>query len=241
MKTLFIITRKELNSFFDSMTAYILLVLFLGFSGFFTWLFGNDIFMMNEANLHVFFSWGFWTLFFFIPGLTMRSVAEEINSGTIELIGTKAVAPIHIIAGKFLACWLLVIIALALTLPYYFTVMTLGKIDHGEVWGGYLGLILVSGAYISIGIFASSISKNQIIAFLITLFIGIFFQLIFDLISRVFTGLPAAILSYLSVFNHYGSLLRGVFDLRDIIYFLSLISIGLLLGNYMVSRRLLIN
>lgn len=239
MESIWIITKKELNSFLDSMTGYILLVLFLGFSGFFTWLFGNDIFMMNEASLQVFFSWSYWTLFFFIPGLTMRSVAEEINSGTIELIGTKAISSGQMIAGKFLASWLLVMTALALTLPYYLTVSSLGKVDHGAVWGGYFGLILVSGAYISIGIFASSISKNQIIAFLTTLFIGIFFQFIFDLISKAFFGLPAAILSYLSVFNHYSSLLRGVFDLRDIIFFISLIATGLFLGNYMVSRRLL--
>jgi len=239
MKPIIIIAMKELRSYFDSLTGYILLVLFLGFSGFFTWLFGNDVFMMGEASLQVFFNWSFWTLFFFIPGITMRSLSEEISSGSIELLSTKAVSPAQIITGKFLAAWILVIIALLLTLPYYFSVISLGKADHGAIWGGYSGLILVSGAYISIGVFASSISKNQIIAFLITLFIGIFFHLLFELISKALTGSIASVFSYLSVFTHYSSLMRGVIDSRDLIFFFSLIASGLLLGNYMLSRKLI--
>jgi len=241
MNTIFNIAKRELKSYFDSLTGYILLILFLGFSGFFTWLFGNDVFLMGEASLQVFFNWSFWTLFFFIPGITMRSLAEEISSGTIELLSTKSVSPFQIITGKFFAAWLLVIIALVLTFPYYISISTLGKADHGAILGGYLGLILVSGAYISIGIFASSISKNQIIAFLTTLFIGIFFHLIFDLIAKVFTGTTGAVFSFLSIFTHYSSLMRGVIDSRDIMFFISLIFSGLILGNFMLSRKLLID
>jgi ABC-2 type transport system permease protein len=241
MKAIWIITTKELKSYFDSLIAYVLLVLFLGFSGFFTWLYGNDIFLIGEASLNVFFSWSFWTLFFFIPGITMRSIAEEMHSGTIEIISTKAVSNFQIITGKFLAAWLLVVIALALTLPYYFTVSRLGNIDHGAVVGGYLGLLLISGTYISIGIFASSISRNQIIAFLLTLFIAIFFQLIFDLLSRNMTGGMAAFFNYISLNAHFGSISRGVIDFRDIFYFLSMIFSGLILANFMLSKKSLID
>ena len=176
MNAIWIITKREMAGFFDSLIAYVLLILFLGFSGFFTWLFGSDVFTIGQASLIVFFQWSFWTLFFFIPGITMRTLAEEMNSGTIEIITTKSVSNWQIILGKFLSSWLLVIIALVLTLPYYYTVTRLGSVDHGAVLGGYLGLIMISGVYISIGIFASSITKNQIVAFLVTLFIAIFFQ-----------------------------------------------------------------
>ena len=240
MKLIWIITKKELQSYFDSLIAYIMLVLFLGFSGFFTWLFGNDIFMIGHASLDIFFTWSFWTLFFFIPGLTMRSLAEESSSGTIEILSTKAVSHWQIILGKFAGIWLLVLIALLLTLPYYFTVSKLGNIDHGATIGGYIGLFLISGAYIGIGIFASSISRNQIVAFLLSLLIAIFFQLIFDLLSRGMTGPIAILFNYLSLNYPFSSISRGVIDLRDIVYFLSIAACGLLLAKYMLSKKNLI-
>src|SRR5213079_992445 len=109
----------------------------------------------------------YWTLFFFIPAITMRTFAEENKSGTIELLLTKAITDWQVIIGKFLACLVLILIALLLTLPYYFTVWKLGPIDHGSVWTGYLGLILMASTYISIGIYTSSITNNQIVAFLL--------------------------------------------------------------------------
>ncbi len=233
------ITRREITTFFDSLTAYVLLILFLGFSGFFTWLFGNDIFKSGQASLTVFFQWSFWTLFFFIPGITMNTLAEENNNGTLEMLSTKPINDWHIVLGKFFSSWVLVIIALLLTLPYYFSVSRLGSVDHGAVVGGYLGLILMSGAYIAIGIFASGISKNQIVAFLVTLFIAIFFQLLFDLLSSTNMGFLANIMSFLSVNNHFTSMARGVIDLRDIFYFFSLITAGLMLAKYMLSKRTL--
>jgi len=237
MKLVWIITKRELQSYFDSLIAYILLVLFLGFSGFFTWLFGNDIFMIGQASLDVFFTWSFWTLFFFIPGLTMRSLAEESSSGTIEILSTKAVTQWQIILGKFIGIWLLVLIALLLTLPYYYTISQLGDMDHGAVLGGYFGLLLISGAYIGIGIFASSISKNQIVAFLLSLLIAIFFQLIFDLLSKNMTGPLSVLLNYMSLNYHFSSMSRGVIDLRDIVFFLSVAGTGLLLAKFMLSKK----
>ena len=138
---IWIIAKKEFSTFFDSLTAYIILIAFLGFSGFFTWFFGSDIFMRKEADLGVFFGIAKWTLFFFIPAITMKMLAEEKKSGTIELLVTKAITHRQIILGKFIACLLLVCTALTFTLPYYFSVSNLGNMDHGTTISGYIGLI----------------------------------------------------------------------------------------------------
>jgi ABC-2 type transport system permease protein len=161
-------------------------------------------------------------------------IAEENKSGTIELLLTKAVTDWEIVLGKFLACLLLIIIALVLTLPYYITVASIGPIDNGAVICGYLGLILMSMVYISIGLFASSITNNQIVAFLLSLFIGVFFLIIF---SNDFTGIIGQILDYLNLSTHFESISRGVIDSKDIIYFLSISFLGLILAETLLSKR----
>ncbi len=237
MRAIWTISQRELHSFFDSLMAYIMLIAFLGFSGFFTWLYGADIFYVKQASLQSFFSIAYWTLFFFIPALTMRQFAEENKSGTIELLLTKPVNDWQVVIGKFLSTFMLILIALVLTLPYYITVASLGPIDHGAVWSGYLGLILMSAAYISIGIFTSSITTNQIVSYLLALFIGIFFQIIFSMLASSFSGLIGGILNFLSVSTHFDSISRGVIDTKDIIYFLSLIFLGLILTEANLSRK----
>jgi ABC-2 type transport system permease protein len=232
-----IISKKELNSFFDSLTAYILLIAFLGFSGFFTWITGSDIFMRKEADLDVFFSVSKWTLFFFIPAITMKMVAEENKTGTIELLLTKAITPRQIVLGKFLACFLMIAITLLFTISYYITVSQIGKMDHGATICGYLGLLLMSAAYIAIGLFASSITNNQIVAFLLALLIGVFFHFIFDMMSYGSTGIIGQILSVLSVNKHYESLSKGVLDSKDLIFFFSLTFVGLYLSELFISKR----
>jgi ABC-2 type transport system permease protein len=214
-----------------------MIVLFLGFSGFFTWIFGSDIFMVGQASLQSFFGISFWTLFFFIPAITMGLLAEEQKSGTIELLVTRPVSNWQIITGKFLAAFLLICVALALTLPYYVTVANIGKIDHSAVMMGYLGLLFMSASYISIGLFASSITTNQIVAFLVALFIGIFFHLIFGLVGSSSGGWFANLLGYLSLATHFESMARGVIDSKDIFYFLSIIFAGLLGTELVQSRR----
>jgi ABC-2 type transport system permease protein len=238
MSTILILTKKEVAVYFDSLMAYILLVLFLGFSGFFTWLYGSDIFFSGQASLLVFFNWAYWILFFFIPGLTMRSLAEEKNTGTIEMLSTKAISDWQIICGKFFAVWFLVIAALFLTLPYYFTIITLGDVDHGSILGGYLALVLYSATLISIGIFASSITENQIVAFLLTLLIALFFQIIFQILAMQISGWMALTLYYLSFNTHFQSLIRGVIDSRDLIFFLTFIVLGLMFAKHVLSKRL---
>jgi len=237
MKQIWIITKRELNAFFDSLMAYIMLVAFLGFSGFFTWLYGSDVFFIKQASLQAFFSIAYWTLFFFIPAITMRLFAEENRAGTIELLLTRPVSDLEVILGKFFATLLLICISLLLTLPYYITVTTLGNVDHGAVWTGYFGLILISGAYIGIGLFTSSISNNQIVAYLLALFIGIFFQIIFEILGNGMSGFFGEVLSYLSVSRHYESIARGVIDSRDLIFFLSIMFIGLVLTRANLLRK----
>ena len=240
MKQIWIITKRELRSFFDSLMAYIMIVLFLGFTGFLTWIKGlnnSDIFFVNQASLMIFFAVSYWTLFFFIPALTMRLIAEEKRVGTLELILTKPVSDWQFVVGKFLATLILIGIALALTLPYYITIWSIGPVDHGAVWSGYLGLILVSAAYIGIGVFASSITNNQIVSFLLALFIGIFFHLLFGLISSGFTGLLGNIFNFLDLNTHFESVARGVIDTKDIIYFLSIVFIGLFSSEAVLAKR----
>lgn len=237
MKSIWIITKREMGAYFDSLMAYIMIVAFLGFSGFFTWIKGADIFFVNQASLDSFFGIAFWTLFFFIPALTMRQIAEERKTGTIEMLLTKPVSEWEIVAGKFLSTWLLIGIALLLTLPYYFTVWSIGPVDHAAVWLGYLGLLMMSAAYIGIGIFTSSITNNQIVAFLLALFIGLFFHILCDVISSGLSGFMGSVFHYLSMNTHFDSISRGVIDSKDLIYFLSLAGLGLWGAQSALSKR----
>ena len=237
MKTIWLITKRELNSFFDSLTAYIMIVLFLGFSGFFTWISGSDIFMVGQASLRSFFSIAYWTLFFFIPALTMKLIAEEKKTGTIEILLTKAVNDRQVILGKYLSTLILISIALTFTFPYIITVARIGNLDTGGVLCGYLALLLMSAAYSSIGLFTSSITNNQIVAFLSALFIGLFFHIIFEVIASSMSGMPGQITNSLSVTFHFESLSRGVVDSKDLVYFGSIIFLGLFLTEVSLAKR----
>ncbi len=237
MNAIWTIAKQELRSHFDSLMAYILLTLFLGFTGLFTWLYGNDIFMINQATLQVFFGIAYMTLFFVIPSLTMKSLAEETRTGTIELLLTKPITHQQIVMGKFFATFMLVSIALALTIPYYITVANLGNIDHGAVISGYFGLLLMSCSYIGIGLFASSISNNQIVSFLTALIIGVFFHIIFGVLGSHFTGIAGKIFYYLSMNTHFESISRGVIDTKDLIYFLSIAFSGIFMAEKSLQSK----
>ena len=232
------IAKKELRSYFDSLVAYILIIIFLAFTGFFTWISGNgDIFFRKQADLNVFFQTAMWTLFFFIPAITMKMIAEEKKSGTIELLLTKNISILNLIIGKFLAAFLLVCIALGFTVVYYITVSRLGDFDHGATLCGYLGLLLMSAAFIGIGLFASSLTNNQIVAFLVALIIGVVFMFVFDVLAGVQGGWLGELFSTLSINEHFSSISRGVIDTKDIIYFCSLTFLGITLSEYMISKR----
>lgn len=237
MQTIWAISKRELNGFFDSLMAYIIIVVFLGLSGFFTWLSANNIFFSGQAQLFGFFGISYWTLFFFIPAITMRSLAEEKKTGTIELLATKPITELEIVLGKWLACWLLIAVSLLPTLIYYITLINLGNVDHGGIWGGYVALLLISAVYVAIGIFASSITNNQIVAFILALFISFFFQLLFDVMAPVLPDVLSNIFSYLSFSQHFEILSRGVFALDNALYFVSITTVGIVLATASLKRR----
>lgn len=237
MKQIWIITKRELQAYFDSLMAYILLILFLGFSGFFTWISGSDVFFIKQATLMPFFSIAYWTLFFFIPALTMRLLSEENRMGTIELLLTRPVSNWQVIMGKYLASLLLIFVALFLTFLYPITISTIGNIDGGEVFSGYLALLLFSSMMIGIGLFTSSIGNNQIVSYLLALFIGVFFQIIFGMLGQNLSGIPGHVLDYLSTSTHFESMTRGVLDTRDLLFFAGITFIMLVFSETMLIRK----
>ncbi|GAB4421369.1 MAG: ABC transporter permease [Bacteroidia bacterium] len=237
MKGIWIIARRELQSYLDSLVAYILLVVFLGLTGAFTWLFMSDIFIIKEATMAPFFDVAFWSLFFFVPAITMRALAEEWRTGTLEVMLTRSVSDWQLIMGKYLGILLLIGVALAFTLPFYLAIAWLGPVDHGAVWCGYLGLLLLSSLYISIGIFASSLTDNQIVALLLTLLIGIFFHLLAGLMGTAVPGPGGRFFHFLGSGTHFDSISRGVIDTRDLAYFLTLSLLALTLAEARLARR----
>ena len=238
MKNIWIIAKREFRSFFDSLVGYILLVAFLGLTGFFVWgLPSSNVFANQQANLGLFFAVAYWSFFLFIPALTMRMVAEEKKTGTLETLLTRAVSDWQVVAGKYLGCMLLIIMTLAFTLPFYFAVAWLGPVDHGAVWCGYLGLILLGSAYVAIGIFISSLTDNQIVAFLLALGVILIFHWILSLVSGNTLGGMGQTLNTLSASTHYDSLTRGVIDTRDVLYFIIITLLGLILAESRLAKR----
>ena len=239
MTTVLLLARKELASFFDSLMAYLILAAFLGVSGFFTWWFGTDVFMRGLADLSTFFNVAYWTLFFFIPAITMRTIADERKTGTLDLLLTKAVSDRQVVAGKFLACLVLIALALFCTLPYWFTIASIGDVDHGAIACGYLALLCMSAAYIAIGIYASSLTNNQIVAFLIGLVLVSLFHLAFSVMASSFTGVLGETLQQLSTGTHFDSMSRGILDSRDLLWFGSIVVMGLSLAEMNLAKRLI--
>lgn len=236
MRAARLIARKELASFFDSPMAYLIIVAFLGTTGFFTWWFGTDIFMRGIADLSTFFNVANWSLFVLIPAITMRTIAEERKTGTLDLLLTRAVSPQQVVNGKFLACLALIFLTLLCTLPYYITVAMLGPVDHGPVLCGYAGLLLMGASYLALGIFASSLTSNQITAFVLALLLMAFFHFGASVVASNTTGATGQLFRYLSTGPHFESLGRGVLDSRDVVYFLSLCAGGLLLAGRQLAQ-----
>ncbi|WP_299064460.1 gliding motility-associated ABC transporter permease subunit GldF [uncultured Polaribacter sp.] len=220
------ILKKEFNSFFASPIAYLVIGVFLLMNGLFLWVFKDDFNILNTgfADLNPFFYLAPWLLLFLIPAITMKSFADEFNKGTIELLKTKPISNWQIVLGKFTASLLLVFIALLPTLTYAYTVYQLGNpvgnIDFGSTIGSYIGLLFLAATYTSIGLFTSTLSNNQIVAFLLGIFIIFFLFYGFDAISNSFDN--NLILKKIGINEHFKSISRGVIDTRDILYFLSI-------------------
>lgn len=239
MRSVLLIARKELASFFDSLMAYLILVAFLGTSGFFTWWFGTDVFMRGLADLSTFFNVAYWTLFFFTPAITMRTIADERRTGTLDLLLTKAVSDRQVVVGKYLACVALIALALLCTLPYWITLAFIGKVDHGAVACGYLALLCMSSAYLALGVFASSFTNNQIVAFLLGLSMVALFHMAFSTMASNFTGITGETLHQLGTQAHFDSMSRGVIDSRDLLWFGSITVLGLALAELNLGKRLI--
>ncbi len=237
MRTVKIIIRKELNTAFNSWSTYIGFLLFFCICGFISWLSSSNIFYLGQASMMPFFIVISWTTFIMVHTLTMKSIADEKRNGTLELLLTKPIKTHQLIGGKFLSQLILIAIALCMTLPYYFTVATLGHIDIAPVILGYFGLICISACYISIGIFASSLARTAATAFFISLGIGLCFQLLFGILAQQSgNGFIAGLLTYLSIDEHFDSLSRGILDTRDFVYFISVITLFLSLSKFFICK-----
>ena len=224
---MFPILKKEFNSFFASPIAYLVIGLFLLVNGLFLWVFNDDFNILNAgfADLNNFFFLAPWILLFLIPAITMKTFADEFQSGTIEILKTRPISNWQIVLGKFFAALSLIVIAIIPTFVYVYSVNQLGNpvgnIDYGSTIGSYLGLFLLASSYASIGLFTSTLPKNQIVAFLLGVFIAFFFYYGFDAIADLF-GSSSFTVKLFGMNEHFKSISRGVIDTRDILYFLSI-------------------
>jgi ABC-2 type transport system permease protein len=236
--------QKEIQSFLSLLIAYIVIVVFLLVVSFFLWVirFGHNIIANAYASIDGLFVIAPLVFLFLIPAITMRMFAEEKKTGTVELLLTKPLTDWQIILAKFFAGLILVIIALLPTLVYYFSVYQLGlppgNIDSGGMWGSYIGLIFLGGAFVAIGLFASSITDNQIVSFILAALFSAFFYIGFEFIwpLDVFNKVGLFVVS-LGIYDHYDSISRGVIDTRDIIYFISIITFFLMLTRFSLASR----
>lgn len=224
---------KELRSSFNSPMAYVVIVVFLSIVG---WFHTSSLFLINVASMRVVFEIIPTVFMFVIPGITMRLLSEERKSGTLELLTTKPLHDVEIILGKFLGAWTLVGIALLPTLVYYLTLAFLGDVDSGPVIGGYLGLVLMAGVYVAMGLLASSLTDNQVIAFIL----GFLFVFAVFMLDKVLIYMPewmASEIEYLGIDYHFSGIARGVIDTRNVVYFLSAQIVALILATLALERR----
>lgn len=217
---------REIRSFFGSPIGYLVISIFLILNGFFLWIFNGEYNILDSgfADLSPFFTLSPWIFLFLIPAVTMKSFSDEMKQGTLELLLTKPLNIWEIVGGKFLGSFLLIVVAIIPTFIYVYIIYKLGipegNIDMGSTIGSYFGLMFLISAYCSIGIFTSSLTNNQIIAFLIAVLLCFIFYFGFDGITSYLPSLESSI-SYLGMNNHFKSMSRGVIDTRDLLYFSS--------------------
>ena len=234
MRQFLSITKRELISYFATPVAYVFITIFLLLSGLFTFYLGN-FFEIGQASLGSFFEWHPWLYLFLVPAITMRLWSEEKKSGTIELLTTLPVSTLNIVIGKFMAAWLFTLLALVLTFPIWITVNYLGNPDNGVIMASYIGSFLMSGGYLSIGIFISSLTKNQVIAFIVSVTVCFLFTvsglpIVLDFFSSWAGESITDVIASFSFLANYSDISRGIIDLRTLVYFLSLIFLFLYLN-----------
>lgn len=241
---MFAIYKKELVAFFGSLSGYIAVIVFLLFSGLFVWIIPGEQNLLDNgyASLEAYFALAPWVFMFLIPAITMRLFSEEKKNGTIELLMTHPITDFQIVFAKFMSAFTITLIAIMPTFVYFISVYLLGNpqgnIDLGATWGSYIGLIFLSISYVAIGVFSSSLSNNQVIAFILAAVIIFFLYLGIDAFSQLFSlNKGEYFLQTFSINRHYESLSRGVIDTRDLIYFFSLSTIFILFAKFKIQTN----
>lgn len=241
MKSIF---KREIKHFFESAIGMMVVGVFLLTTSLFLFVFPDTSILSSPyVSLDIFFDLAPSLFIFLIPAITMRSIAEERQEGTLEVLLTQPIQPFDLIVGKWLASWTLVLIALFPTIAYYFTLYQLGdpigNIDSGAIAGSYLGLFLLAGAYSSIGVFASTLADNQIVAFIIGAFLAFlfFYGFFYFSLLPIVVGRLDELIQMIGMDYHYRSISRGVVDLRDVLYFFSTISFFVFAAVIMVEKR----
>jgi len=241
MFTLFV---KEIKGFLTSLIGYIVIIVFLLMTGLFLWVFPLEFNVLDFgfASLDGLFLLAPFVFLFLIPAITMRSFADEKKSGTIELLMTQPLTDLQVVLAKYFAGVVLVIISLIPTLIYYFSVYQLGlpkgNLDSGSIWGSYIGLLLLGASFVSVGIFVSSLTDNQIVSFILAVFISFLLYMGFEFIyTFVLSGKTGLIIQSLGLNAHYSSMSRGVIDTRDLVYFISVTVVFILLTKVSLESR----
>ncbi len=241
MANVWIVLKRELAGYFTTPIAYVFIVIFLFLSGIFTFYLGG-FFERGQADLAPFFTFHPWLYLFLIPAVAMRLWAEERKSGTIELLFTLPVTMLQAVLGKFLATWIFTAVALALTFPMWITVNLLGDPDNGVILASYLGSLLMAGAYLAIGACMSALTKNQVIAFVVSVVVCLMlvlsgFPVVLDFVSAWAPAVLVEAISSFSFLTHFNAIGRGVIDLRDIVYFVSLIALFLFANVILIELK----
>jgi ABC-2 type transport system permease protein len=235
------IMKRELGGYFTSPIAYVFLVIFLLLTGFFTFTVGN-FFERGEASLVSFFTWHPWLYLFLVPAVGMRLWSEERRLGTLELLLTLPITAWQAIVGKFLASWLFLALALALTFPVVITVNWLGDPDNGVIVSGYVGSLLLAGAYLAISCMTSAMTRNQVISFILSVMICLFLILagytpVTDLLTRFANPVVTQTIASFSVMTHFEAFQRGVLDTRDVVFFASVIGFALFATGVIIRNQ----
>jgi ABC-2 type transport system permease protein len=225
------IAKREVRGYFSSPVAFVFIVIFLLLSGFFTFMVGG-LFERGEANLQAFFAWHPWLYLFLVPAVGMRMWSEERRLGTIELLLTMPITPWQAIVGKFLASWFVVALALVLTFPIWITVNYLGHPDNGVILAGYIGSLLMAGAYLALTAMTSAMTRNQVVSFIVSVVLALFLILagyppVTNLLVNWASPWLVDGIAAFSVMTHFEGIQKGVLDSRDLLYFLSVIGFSL--------------
>ena len=235
------IMKRELAAYFTSPIAYVFLVIFLLLAGFFTFTIGN-FFERGDASLVSFFTWHPWLYLFLVPAVGMRLWSEERRLGTMELLLTMPVTTWQAIVGKFVASWLFLALALALTFPVVVTVNYFGSPDNGIITTGYVGSLLLSGSYLAVSTMTSAMTRNQVISFIISVLICLFLILagytpVTDLLTRWANPSVVSVIAGFSVMTHFDAFQRGVLDMRDVVFFASVIGFTLFTTGVIIRNQ----